>query len=69
MENPPVEDYYMASVKHVRETMDIGTTAIRRWLERYGTEQNGWTGIGKPLTPEQRRIRQLEQDLSNFSPK
>jgi transposase len=42
--------------------MDIGTTAIRRWLEQYGAEQNGQRGIGKPLTPEQQRIRQLEQE-------
>jgi transposase len=42
--------------------MDIGPTAIRRWLEQYDAEQNGQPGIGKPLTPEQQRIRQLEQE-------
>jgi transposase len=50
------------SVQHVSQTMDIGPTAIRRWLEQYGAEQNGQPGIGKPLTPEQQRIRQLEQE-------
>jgi transposase len=50
------------SVQHVSQTMDIGPTAIRRWVEQYGTEQNGQPGIGKPLTPEQQRIRQLEQE-------
>ena len=50
------------SVQHVSQTMDIGQTAIRRWLEQYSAEQNGQPGIGKPLTPEQQRIRQLEQE-------
>ena len=50
------------SVQHVSQTMDIGATAIRRWLEQYGAEQSGQPGIGKPLTPEQQRIRQLEQE-------
>jgi transposase len=50
------------SVPHVSQTMDIGPTAIRRWLEQYRAEQNGQPGIGKPLIPEQQRIRQLEQE-------
>ena len=48
------------SVQHVSESMDIGQTAIRRWLEQYSAEQNGQPGIGMPLTAEQQRIRQLE---------
>jgi transposase len=48
------------SVQHVSESMDIGQTAIRRWLEQYSVEQNGQPGLGKPLTAEQQRIRQLE---------
>ena len=48
------------SVQHVSESMDIGPSAIRHWLEQYGAEQNGQPGIGKPLTAEQQRIRQLE---------
>jgi transposase len=48
------------SVRHVSESMSIGTTAIRRWLEQYDAEQNGQRGIGNPLTAEQQRIRQLE---------
>jgi transposase len=48
------------SVQNVSETMSIGPTAIRRWLAQYSAEQNGQPGIGKPLTAEQQRIRQLE---------
>lgn len=42
--------------------MSIGQTAIRRWLTQYGAEQSGQPGIGKPLTAEQQRIRQLEAE-------
>lgn len=50
------------SVQNVSESMSIGQTAIRRWLAQYGAEQSGQPGIGKPLTAEQQRIRQLEQE-------
>ena len=42
--------------------MDIGQTAIRRWMAQFSAEQSGQPGIGKPLTAEQKRIRQLEQE-------
>jgi transposase len=50
------------SVQHVSESMSIGTSAIRRWMAQYAAEQTGQPGIGKPLTAEQQRIRQLEQE-------
>ena len=50
------------STTQVRHSMDIGETAIRRWLKQYEAEQSGQHGIGKPLTVEQQRIRQLEQE-------
>lgn len=50
------------SVQNVSESMSIGQTAIRRWLAQYDEEQSGQSGIGKPLTTEQQRIRQLEQE-------
>jgi transposase len=50
------------SVQHVCQSMNIGPTAVRRWLEQFDAEQSGQPGIGKPLTPEQQRIRQLEQE-------
>src|ERR1700712_2582389 len=48
------------SIQNVSESMSIGPTAIRRWMTQYGEEQNGQPGIGKALTAEQQRIRQLE---------
>ena len=50
------------SVQNVSESMSIGQTAIRRWLTQYSAEQSGQSGIGKPLTAEQQRIRQLEAE-------
>jgi transposase len=50
------------SVRHVSQSIDVGQTAIRRWLTQYDAEVNGKPGIGKPLTVEQQRIRQLEQE-------
>jgi transposase len=50
------------SVADVCRTMDLGETVVRRWIKQYETELNGQSGIGKPLTAEQQRIRQLEAE-------
>lgn len=50
------------SVTDVCRTMDLGETVVRRWAKQYETELNGQSGIGKPLTAEQQRIRQLEAE-------
>lgn len=49
-------------VAQVTRDMNIGPTAVRRWVDQYRAEQLGQPGIGKPLTAEQQRIRQLEQE-------
>jgi transposase len=50
------------SVGQVCKDMNLGETAVRRWLTQYEAEQSGRPGIGKPLTAEQQRIRQLEAE-------
>lgn len=47
-------------VAQVVKDMGIGRTAVNRWVEQYRAEQTGQAGIGKPITAEQQRIRQLE---------
>ena len=42
--------------------MKLGETAVRRWLAQVDAEQIGRPGIGKPLTGEHHRIRQLEAE-------
>lgn len=50
------------SVGEVCRDMKLGETAVRRWLVQVGEEAAGRSGLGKPLTPEQQRIRQLEAE-------
>ena len=37
------------SVSQVCKDMDLGESAVRRWLSQVDTEQQGQTGIGNPL--------------------
>ena len=48
------------SISQVCTDMSIGETAVRRWVKQVEAEQLGNSGIGKPLTVEQQRSRQLE---------
>ena len=50
------------TIVQVCKDLNIGETAVRRWVQQYEAEQLGQAGIGKPLTAEQQRIRQLEQE-------
>ncbi|WP_146093618.1 transposase, partial [Xanthomonas hyacinthi] len=50
------------SVGQVCRDLDLVDSAVRRWLSQYDAEQAGQPGQGKPLTPEQQRIRQLERE-------
>lgn len=49
-------------IAQVVKDMDIGRTAVTRWVAQYRAEQLGKPGIGKPITAEQQRIRQLETE-------
>jgi transposase len=50
------------SVGQVCRDLDLVDSAVRRWLQQYDAEQTGSRGVGKPLTAEQQRIRQLEEE-------
>ena len=50
------------TVGQVCRDMELGESAVRRWLTQVDAEQAGRPGIGKPLTAEQQRIRQLEAE-------
>ena len=50
------------SISRVCQDMKLGESAVRRWLAQLDAEQLGQPGIGKPLTVEQQRIRQLEAE-------
>ena len=40
--------------------MNLVESVVRRWLSQLEAEQAGLPGIGKPITSQQQRIRQLE---------
>lgn len=50
------------SVPQVCRDMDLGETIVRNWLKQFDAEQAGQSGPGKPLTADQQRIRQLEDE-------
>ena len=50
------------SISQVCKDMKIGESAVRRWVTQLEAEQLGQNGIGKPLTAEHQRIRQLEAE-------
>ena len=45
------------SISQVCRDMTLGESAVRRWVSQFEAEQSG---LGKPLTAEHQRIRQLE---------
>jgi transposase len=51
------------SVGQVCRDMNLVDSAVRRWVEQFDEETAGRPGVGKPLTPEQRRIRELEAQV------
>lgn len=51
------------SVSEVCRSLGLGETAVRRWVAQYEAELADGAGIGKPLTPEQQRIRELEAQV------
>ena len=40
--------------------MGLVESVVRRWLSQVEAEQAGFNGIGKPITAEHQRIRQLQ---------
>ena len=48
------------SIAQVCLDMRLGPTAVRRWVAQFEAESAGASGVGKPLTAEHQRIRQLE---------
>ena len=50
------------SVGQVCKDLNLVNSAERRWLTQFDEEMAGRCGIGKPLTAEQQRIRQLEAE-------
>jgi len=48
------------------ESLDIGETALRRWVNLLRDECGGITPTAKALTPEQQRIQELEKRVKHL---
>lgn len=51
------------SIHQVCRDLDLSTSAVRQWVRQLDEELAGRPGTGRPLTPEQQRIRELETKL------
>ena len=54
------------SVSQACEALNIGGTALRRWLAQVDVEMAGGTPAGRALTPEQQRIQTLESQVKRL---
>ena len=57
------QDY---SVAEACRAMDVCRTSLNRWVQQFQGERNGSPTKGKPLTPEQQRIRELEAQVKRL---
>jgi len=46
----------------VSQDFNISRSTLHRWLLQYDADRDGRAGPGVPITPEQRRIRELERE-------
>ncbi len=47
-------------------SLDVGETAMRRWVDQLRLERGGVTPQCKALTPEQQRIQELEAKVNRL---
>lgn len=48
------------TITQVSTDNNLGLSTLHRWLNQYDAETHGKAGIGLPITPDQRKIRELE---------
>jgi transposase len=54
------------SVAEASRSLDVGETALRRWVDQLKLERGGVTPKTKALTPEQQRIQELERQVNRL---
>ena len=54
------------SIAETCRSLDVGETALRRWVDQLRAERGGVTPISKALTPEQQRIQELEAKVNRL---
>ena len=51
------------SLREACEAMGVAKSSMESWVRQLRSERAGGTPQGTPLTPDQRRIRELEKQL------
>jgi len=54
------------AVSVVRKDLNLSDSALRKWLKQFDAKQSGRATQSRPITPEQRRIRELEKENSSL---
>lgn len=54
------------SITEAARSLDVGDTALRRWVELLKIERGGKTPTVKALTPEQQKIQELEARINRL---
>ena len=54
------------TVMEACRSLDIGETALRRWVEQLRLERGGATPTSRAMTPEQQRIQELEKRVRDL---
>ncbi|MCG9725706.1 IS3 family transposase [Vibrio brasiliensis] len=54
------------SIAEAARSLDVGDTALRRWVDQLKIERGGKTPIIKALTPEQHKIQKLEARINRL---
>lgn len=54
------------SIAEACRSLDVGETALRRWVEQLRAERDGTAPASKALTPEQQRIQELEARVNRL---
>lgn len=54
------------SVPEACRSLDLGESALRRWVKQLQQERTGVTPTSKALTPEQQRIQELEAQVKRL---
>ncbi len=62
--NLVVEQGY--SIKEACEAMNVSETAMRSWVKQLESEKSGISPVSPALTPEQRRIQELEERIKRL---
>lgn len=54
------------SVREAAEAMSVGKSTMDKWVRQLKDERKGVTNSATPLTPDQRKIRELEKRIKRI---